>query len=74
MKCNTVIKQAGICWMCEKDYKEISSEYRRMFWGGGGVQEKGVLGGKAERLSGKDHTALHFILQDIEATVELGQE
>lgn len=41
MKCNTVIKQAGICWMCEKDYKEISSEYRRMFWGGGGVQEKG---------------------------------
>ena len=74
MKCNTAIKQVGVCWMYEKDCKEISSEYRGLFWGGEGVSGEGVLGGEAERLSGKDHTALYFILQNIEATGELSQE
>lgn len=41
---------------------------------GEGVSGEGVLGGEAERLSGKDHTALYFILQNIEATGELSQE
>lgn len=40
----------------------------------GGVSGEGVLGGEAERLSGKDCTALYFILQNIEATGELSQE